>query len=803
MAGEIRRRGAYEQSRVEQRKIDTRGFWSKVASDLDRSDGVITALMLAMGLVMLAFVVPMLGMIILLPLYILSRKYAHPRLRLHNFPFRVPAHLKVPDGSKKDFSGKGAKLSNLNAFKAEGTQYWGYALEDRMQVWASVGDLKTHMTILGGTGSGKTELLYTLTINQLVQDSGFIYVDAKGDIALQDRMLEQLRRFDRHEDLLTISFAAGKRDLAAEQKERVTNTFNIMSSSSDSMLIEIISGMVSSSETGADMWEGRCLAFVAALTRPLVFMRNRGLIDLAASTYMEHMELAVVEELVFGNHPEESKGIDRTLDALKTFLISLPGYQQAKKGRQDQKTNEQFGFIAMQLTRVFNDLGHNYGHIFNSKVGEIDISDVVLNRRCLTILLPALERSSSTLTMLGKLIMGSVKQMMAGSLGASVEGVRRLNVDARPTNAVNVFRVILDEVGYIMVPGMSITTAQARSLNISMTFAAQTFSDLKRGNAIEAEGIWDNTSLKLIGTLMGGEEQSSETWQKVLGMAGHVQEAVVSGYNRKNGALNIKYQASEHISVQRTARIELEYLRSLQGGEFILFGSKKRDGSEGENMMVPLQVMHVSSEIKSVEMRVNDLIPVTKAGMRVDDSEAKNTLKELLKHGQLLDKFQEMALSQGSESESAFPALQMFSNLSEKSVAQTKQDNIGLALTFYKNLFKYVYTEKGDKHTHEAALRENNINARAEEIEDDLTGVGSMDTLMDTLENESAVDTKRVYDIDSAMQYQGTNPKVAEEYLEEDEEVAVVNDVTEFDFSEFGVARSSKTRHRGGVFDDR
>ena len=163
----------------------------------------------------------------------------------------------------------------------------------------------------------------------------------------------------------------------------------------------------------------------------------------------------------------------------------------------------------MQLTKAINDLTFNYGHIFGVEHGgDIDIFDVVLNRRILTVPLPALERSPDSLKMLGKLIIGSIKQMMAGSLGNKMEGLRRAIIDARPTNATTSFKLFLDEWGYIVIVGASVLPAQARSLNFSITFGAQTFEDIERGSKEEAAATWGNTTVKAIGRTTSGAEST-------------------------------------------------------------------------------------------------------------------------------------------------------------------------------------------------------------------------------------------------------------------------------------------------------
>jgi len=65
--------------------------------------------------------------------------------------------------------------------------------------------------------------------------------------------------------------------------------------------------------------------------------------------------------------------LPRVLEPLKAYLQTLPGYKIEAKGKQEQKTLEQHGFISMQLTRLFGDMSFTYGHIFSTALGEVDI----------------------------------------------------------------------------------------------------------------------------------------------------------------------------------------------------------------------------------------------------------------------------------------------------------------------------------------------------------------------------------------------------------------------------------------------
>jgi len=449
---------------------DTRRFTKKASEFFGTTDGVV-AMMMALPIFALFMVkVPFSGELMIVVMWMFYSIFVDPghtdperkggKIRKYDFPFRVPFIAKRFDGSMS-----GTRLGN-------GITFLGKEISTKLEIWTGDSDLRTHMLCLGTTGSGKTEFLLGLVYNALVQNSGFIYTDGKGAVDLFNNVFRLARYLGREDDLVTINFLTSGRDFLDKQKDRTTNTMNPFALGSSGMLIELIIALMDDSGGGGDMWKGRAIAFVAGLTRTLCYLRDKGYLLLDAGKFMEYFELPVIEKLVWDKTITENNQdikiedaiFDKVLAPLKTFILTLPGYKRESKGNQEQKTTEQHGFITMQLTRLFGDLGYTYGYIFQTTLGEVDMYDVVINRRILVVLLPSLERAPDSLKMLGKLIVGSIKQMMAGCLGNRLEGSVREIVMARPTNAAVPFYVVLDEYGYYAVLGFAVAPAQARSL---------------------------------------------------------------------------------------------------------------------------------------------------------------------------------------------------------------------------------------------------------------------------------------------------------------------------------------------------
>lgn len=100
--------------------------------------------------------------------------------------------FKLPLGTHyKDYNN--ALPGQIKPGKAKGIYFFGNEKGSNHELWFSNEDMRTHALIFGSTGSGKTETLVSLAYNALVQGSGFIYVDGKGDNALYAKIYSMAR----------------------------------------------------------------------------------------------------------------------------------------------------------------------------------------------------------------------------------------------------------------------------------------------------------------------------------------------------------------------------------------------------------------------------------------------------------------------------------------------------------------------------------------------------------------------------------------------------------------------------------
>jgi intracellular multiplication protein IcmO len=423
--------------------------------------------------------------------------------RPFSLTFKLPRYANLPDPHNPPPGKPGAG-------KSDGILYLGNVMDRDdadlgKELWLTNNDARTHIVYLGTTGSGKTEGLKAIVTNSLAWGSGFVYVDGKADTDLWVSLYSLARRFGRDDDLLVLNYMTANSDEGS-----TSNSMNPFSNGSASYLSNMIVQLMPDAGGDNAMWKERAVALMFALMPALTWKRdNQGLL-LDVGVLREYIELPAIIRLSRDpNLPE------RILRSLKGYLNTLPGYVDAAfddEGNERppspdqpmydlQVARQQHGYLSMQFTRALQSLADEYGYIFKVQLADVDMLDVVLNRRILVVLIPSLEKSADEAANLGKIVAASMKGMMGATLGNTVEGTWEDAIGSKQSFSSSSFMTVFDEVGYYTARGMAVMAAQARSLGFSLIFAAQDLPAMEKRVKQEAQSIMGNCSLKIFGKL--------------------------------------------------------------------------------------------------------------------------------------------------------------------------------------------------------------------------------------------------------------------------------------------------------------
>lgn len=418
-------------------------------------------------------------------------------------PFKMPKYCGIPDAHNP---APGKKTAG----KPDGILFLGNLNDaddprNGQELWLTNNDARTHIVYLGTTGSGKTEGLKSIVSNALTWGSGFVYVDGKADTDLWASLYALARRFGRDDDLLVLNYMTANSDDGA-----MSNSMNPFANGSASYLANMIISLMPDAGGDNAMWKERAVALMFALMPALTWKRDKQNLLLDVGVVREYIELSPIIRLSRDpNLPE------RIVRSLQGYLNTLPGFVDAAfddEGNERppspdqpmydlQVARQQHGYLSMQFTRSLQSLADEYGYIFKVQLADVDVLDVVLNRRILVALIPALEKSGDEAANLGKIIVANLKGMMGMTLGNTVEGSWENAIGSKQTRSSSSFMAVFDEVGYYTAPGMAVMAAQARSLGFSLVFAAQDIPSMEKRIKAEAQSILGNCNLKIFGKI--------------------------------------------------------------------------------------------------------------------------------------------------------------------------------------------------------------------------------------------------------------------------------------------------------------
>jgi intracellular multiplication protein IcmO len=485
-------------------------------------------------------------------------------------PFKIPRYANMGDPHNPP-PGK------TKGGKSEGILFLGNSSDKDdddlgREIWLTNTDARTHILYLGTTGSGKTEGLKSMVTNALCWGSGFSYIDGKADTDLWAALYSLTRRFGREDDILVLNYMTGNSDEGS-----TSNSMNPFATGSASYLANLVVNLMPDAGGDNAMWKERAVALMFALMPALTFKRDKQGLLLDVGVVRDHLELQPIIRL-----SRDQTMPARIIHGLEGYLNTLPGYVAAAfddEGNERppspdqpmydlQVARQQHGYLSMQFTRAMQSLADEYGYIFKAQLADIDVLDVVLNRRVLVVLIPALEKSGDEAANLGRIVAACLKGMMGATLGNTVEGAWETAIGSKQTRSSNSFMSVFDEVGYYTAAGMAVMAAQARSLGFSLVFAAQDLPSMEKRIKQEAKSITANCNLKIFGRI----EDPTDTKTFVEAHGGQSWVMETRGFTASQNSIgslfmNMPFHDDRQASYTIRNRIAYDHLRGQREGE--------------------------------------------------------------------------------------------------------------------------------------------------------------------------------------------------------------------------------------------
>lgn len=496
----------------------------------------------------------------------------------HEMPMRYPKDLGGIDPSLD--AGKphpGGKGEIIERKPAEGIVYLGNQrsadrAEHLRELWATNDDARTHMLLMGTTGSGKTVTLLSLCFNALSWGSGFFYSDGKADSSLHASVWALCRRVGREDDYLVLNFMTGGADPYKTKKttEKTSNGTNPWYEGGPDFLSQLSSALLPKASGDGAQWQQKAVNMMDALIRTLCYERAVGNITLSIGVIREHLALPNLVKLYLKGKKGEIP--EFAFLPIKAYLeTGLPGFRPElahQPEKWDQTVFDQHGYLTGQYSRTLSMLMDTYGHIFKDKFSEVDMMDVLLNRRVLVVMIPTLEKSSQEAANLGKLIVSSIRLMMAMNLGHKLEGTYADIIDTKATKSPAPYIITMDELGYYFAEGIALMFAQARSLGFMMIAAGQDIAAMAKGdNKEEVDSMIANTKIKY-SLALEDPDKTLDVFKKVAGESISVEVGSYEG--SVNHFTSTHYRRNLSGSIQRRDRIELQELKALKEMEGVL-----------------------------------------------------------------------------------------------------------------------------------------------------------------------------------------------------------------------------------------
>lgn len=229
---------------------------------------------------------------------------------------------------------------------------------------------------------------------------------------------------------------------------------------------------------------------------------------------------------------------------------------------------QQHAYAQQQWDALFSTLTP-YAHIFSQPHSEIELTSLFRDNQILYVLLPPLELSKDQVSILGKILIASIKDYASSALGGEVltahKTISAIKKDKETPKPFTL--IVLDEYGSYPVDDLDTILAQVRSINFSVILGIQDMASLKAGGTNDTSKeralanttkfffkLKDRTSIEWADTMINEEVVEDPTYKR---------DAV--GDLVTNTEVNIKKE--KIVSIRKTLEADNGFCVMLLGGQ--------------------------------------------------------------------------------------------------------------------------------------------------------------------------------------------------------------------------------------------
>lgn len=349
-----------------------------------------------------------------------------------------------------------------------------------------------HTAIIGQSGVGKTTLGEYLLWQQTARGGGWLFIDAKIDRDTRDHLAYLARVCGREDELYVI-------DISDPDN---SNTYNPVLHGDPDEVASRLLNLIPSSENnpGTDYYRQSANHALTVIVAALQAGNHRYHFGDLAILLQSEKALEQLERMTPPG--PERRALSIFLDQ---FRVRTKEGTRIQVDRLKQVLGGMAGRIAMFAQGKF-------GRVFNVYAPEVVLTEIIHQGKMLYVSLPTMGKDVAALNA-GKMVISDLRSAVA-----HFQGLAKAERPAIP------FLCLLDEMGSYVMEGIARLFEQARSANIALLPAFQSFSQLNRVSPDFADIVIQNTWNKVF--FKFGSKDSTEDAAEILGHTTRFQRTI-------------------------------------------------------------------------------------------------------------------------------------------------------------------------------------------------------------------------------------------------------------------------------------